>query len=87
MTTERKSVKDHEPNLDRLEKAVVQSLESAYAKVTSLEEDGREVTGGTNEFGNVTFKADIEAGRAVFDSFRESGVSAVISSEEHGKAL
>ncbi len=87
MTTRRNKIKEREPNSDELEVAVVQSLQTAYERVISLGEEGREVTGETNEFGNVTFKSDIEAGRAVFNSLKQSKVSTLMSSEEHGKAL
>ncbi len=70
-----------------IELSVVEALTKAYLRILELRESGKQPTGETNEFGQQTFKADIEAGRAVFDSLRESGVPVVITSEEHGREV
>ena len=73
--------------LTQLEQASNKALQRAYIAISELGEKGREVTGETNEFGNVTFQADIEAGKAVFDSLRERDIRVFMFSEEHGSEV
>ena len=73
--------------LTKLEQVTTKALQKAYIVISELGEKGKQVTGKTNEFGNVTLQADIEAGRAVFDSLRKSGLSFLMSSEEHGSEV
>ncbi len=76
-----------ESSLERLIEITEEALRDAYEKVVGLGEKGKEESGDVNELGDVTFRADMVAGKAVFDSLRRKNLNIRIVSEESRKRV
>jgi fructose-1,6-bisphosphatase/inositol monophosphatase family enzyme len=63
---------------------VIEALRKTYQNHLSLGEKGKVESGERNSFGQVTYKADLEAGKIFFSSLKKSRLSVKFISEEHG---